>query len=106
AQGVKANVLFFDRKPGREKPWTSKVWVYDFRTNVHMTLKTKRLTREDLDEFVECYKPGARHERKATGASGIRVGSRSADGVELEPSAVEHDCVAETATVAEAAGQL
>jgi type I restriction enzyme M protein len=66
AQGVKANVLFFDRKPGREKPWTSKVWVYDFRTNVHMTLKTKRLTRKDIDEFVECYKPGARDKRKAT----------------------------------------
>jgi len=66
AQGVKANVLFFDRKPGSEKPWTRTVWVYDFRTNVHFTLKTKRVTRKDLDEFVACYRPGDRHDRKAT----------------------------------------
>jgi type I restriction enzyme M protein len=68
AQGVKANVLFFDRKPGREKPWTKKLWVYDFRTNMHFTLKTKRMARSDLDEFVQCYKPGDRHTRKATWA--------------------------------------
>ena len=66
AQGVKANVLFFDRKPGREKPWTKTLWVYDFRTNMHFTLKTKRVVRSDLDEFVKCYKPGDRHTRKAT----------------------------------------
>ncbi|MBU2573615.1 MAG: type I restriction-modification system subunit M, partial [Elusimicrobia bacterium] len=40
AQGVKANVLFFDKKEAREKPWTDKLWVYDFRTNIHFTLKT------------------------------------------------------------------
>ena len=45
AQGVKANVLFFDRKPGRDKPWTREVWFYDFRTNKHFTLKERRLTR-------------------------------------------------------------
>ena len=39
AQGVKANVLFFDRKPGSDKPWTKTVWVYDLRTNQHFTLK-------------------------------------------------------------------
>jgi type I restriction enzyme M protein len=39
AQGVKANVLFFDRKPPREKPWTEKLWIYDLRTNKHFTLK-------------------------------------------------------------------
>jgi type I restriction enzyme M protein len=66
AQGVKANVLFFDRKPGAKEPWTKKVWVYDLRTNKHFTLKTKRMTRADLDEFVECYKPGERHKRKVT----------------------------------------
>ena len=66
AQGVKANVLFFDRKPGSEKPWTKKLWVYDHRTNRHYTLKTKRMTRADLDEFVGCYKPGGRQRRKAT----------------------------------------
>ncbi len=66
AQGVKANVLFFDRKPGAPEPWTKTVWVYDLRTNRHFTLKTKRLVRADLDEFVECYRPGDRHTRKAT----------------------------------------
>ncbi len=66
AQGVKANVLFFDRKPGAKDPWTKTVWVYDLRTNKHFTLKTKRLSRADLDEFVECYRPGDRHNRQAT----------------------------------------
>jgi len=49
AQGVKANVLFFDRKPGAKEPWTRRVWVYDLRTNKHFTLKTQRMTRADLD---------------------------------------------------------
>ena len=66
AQGVKANVLFFDRKPGAKEPWTRTVWVYDLRTNKRFTLKTRRMTRADLDEFVACYRPGARHTREAT----------------------------------------
>jgi len=66
AQGVKANVLFFDRRPGAKEPWTKTVWVYDLRTNKHFTLKTKRMTRADLDEFVGCYQPAERHTRKAT----------------------------------------
>src|SRR5262245_7656436 len=66
AQGVKANVLFFDRKPGAETPWTKTVWVYDLRTNKHFTLKTNRLTRAALDDFVTCYRPGDRHNRTAT----------------------------------------
>jgi type I restriction enzyme M protein len=66
AQGVKANVLFFDRRPGAETPWTKTLWVYDLRTNKHFTLKTKRMTRADLDEFVACYRPGDRHSREAT----------------------------------------
>jgi type I restriction enzyme M protein len=41
AQGVKANVLFFDRKPAQEKPWTQKLWIYDLRTNLHFTLKDR-----------------------------------------------------------------
>jgi type I restriction enzyme M protein len=64
AQGVKANVLFFDRKPASEKPWTSKLWIYDFRTNQHFTLKTNSLKRADLDDFIACYKPENRHKRK------------------------------------------
>jgi type I restriction-modification system DNA methylase subunit len=52
AQGVKANVLFFDRKPASAKPWTRKLWVYDLRTNQHFTLKTNPMKRADLDDFV------------------------------------------------------
>jgi type I restriction enzyme M protein len=63
AQGVKANVLFFDRKPGREEPWTRKLWIYDLRTNKHFTLKQNPLTLGDLDEFVASYNPGNRHDR-------------------------------------------
>ena len=66
AQGVKANVVFFDRKPASEKPWTKKVWYYDLRTNKHFTLKQGRMTRGDLDEFVKCYRPENRHKRRAT----------------------------------------
>ncbi len=66
AQGVKANVLFFDRKPGRERPWTEKIWFYDYRTNIHHTLKQSPLSRADLDEFVACFNPANRHERAAT----------------------------------------
>ena len=64
AQGVKANVLFFDKKPASETPWTKKFWIYDLRTNQHFTLKTDPLKREDLDEFVTCYNPQNRHTRK------------------------------------------
>ena len=55
AQGVKANVMFFDRKPAQEKPWTQKLWIYDLRTNLHFTLKENTLKRTDLDDFVACY---------------------------------------------------
>ena len=66
AQGVKANVLFFDKKAASETPWTKKLWIYDLRTNKHFTLKTNPLKREDLDEFVTCYNPANRHERRPT----------------------------------------
>lgn len=64
AQGVKANVIFFDAKPASKTAWTKKIWFYDFRTNVHMTLKTKRLVKNDFDEFIELYKAGDRSKRK------------------------------------------
>lgn len=68
AGGVKANVLFFDKKPARpDIPWTSRLWVYDFRTGQHFTLKQNRLTREHLDDFVACYRPGeSRDSREET----------------------------------------
>ncbi|MDI6916915.1 MAG: class I SAM-dependent DNA methyltransferase [Thermoplasmatales archaeon] len=64
--GVKANVLFFERKPASEKPWTQKLWIYDLRTNKHFTLKTNPLKYEDLKEFIQCYNPQNRHNRKPT----------------------------------------
>jgi type I restriction enzyme M protein len=66
AQGVKANVLFFDRKPASETPQTDKLWIYDLRTNKHFTLKISTLAYKDLEDFVTCYNSKNRHERKET----------------------------------------
>lgn len=66
AQGVKANVLFFDKKPAREKPWTEKLWIYDFRTNQKFTLKKNPLKFENLQDFIKCFNPDNRLERKET----------------------------------------
>lgn len=64
AQGVKANVLFFDRKPGSDTPWTKELWIYDLRTNEHFTLKANPLTRADLDDFVASYQANDRSKRE------------------------------------------
>ena len=74
AQGVKANVVFFDRKPGAATPWTKRLWVYDLRTNKDFTLRTRPLRREDLDEFVRCYNPANRHDRTATWSEATPAG--------------------------------
>lgn len=66
ANGVKANVLFFDGKPSNKKAWTKDVWVYDYRTNVHHTLKKNPLKLEDLQEFIKLYNPKNRTKRKET----------------------------------------
>jgi type I restriction enzyme M protein len=66
AAGYIANVLFFDRKPASETPWTRTLWIYDLRTNKHFTLKTNTLTRPDLDDFVRCYNSVNRHQRTET----------------------------------------
>jgi type I restriction enzyme M protein len=63
---VKANVLFFDKKPASETAWTKKLWIYDLRTNKHFTLKTNPLKREHLEEFVSLYNVANRHQREAT----------------------------------------
>ncbi|MDB9325565.1 N-6 DNA methylase, partial [Nodularia spumigena CS-590/02] len=63
AQGVKANVLFFDRKPASPDPWTSKLWIYDFRTNQHFTLKTNPLRYENLQDFIQSFNADNRQER-------------------------------------------
>ena len=64
--GVKANVIFFDNKPAAKAPWTKTIWYYDFRTNVHFTLKKNPMQRADLQDFITCYNPQNRHARQNT----------------------------------------
>lgn len=66
ANGVKANVLFFDGKPSSKEPWTKEVWVYDYRTNIHHTLKKNPLKLSDLNDFIALYNPENRHKRTET----------------------------------------
>ena len=63
ANGVKANVLFFDNHAASKDAWTKEVWYYDYRTNIHHTLKKKPLRFEDLTDFITCYNPLNRHMR-------------------------------------------
>ena len=64
--GVKANVIFYDKRPASAEMQTKEVWIYDFRTNIHFTLKKNPLTDGDLDDFVSCYQPENRHSRTET----------------------------------------
>ena len=64
--GVKANVIFFDKRPASPEYQTKEVWIYDFRTNMHFTLKQHPMTDADLVDFIRCYHPENRHERKET----------------------------------------
>ncbi len=64
--GVKANVIFFDKRPASPERQTKEVWVYDFRTNVHFTLKQHPMTDADLEDFICCYNPENRHQRSET----------------------------------------
>jgi type I restriction enzyme M protein len=66
AQGVKANVIFFDNCVAAPTHQTKEVWIYDYRTNVKHTLKKSPLRESDLDDFVKCYNPDNRHIRKET----------------------------------------
>ena len=66
AQGVKANVLFFDKRPAREEPWTRKLWIYDLRTNKRFTLKMNPLSDSDLQDFINVYNPENREARVET----------------------------------------
>jgi type I restriction enzyme M protein len=66
AQGVKANVVFFDNAPKDGRVHTQGVWFYDLRTNKHFTLKTRTLKPDDLQDFITCYHPENRHERQET----------------------------------------
>ena len=66
AQGVKANVLFFERKPASETPWTQKLWIYDLRTNQHFTLKQNTLSTQALRDFAARYNADDRTKREET----------------------------------------
>lgn len=64
--GVKANVIFFDKRPASPEMQTKTVWIYDLRTNVHFTLKQNPMTDRDLEDFISCYNPQNRYERTET----------------------------------------
>jgi type I restriction enzyme M protein len=66
AQGVKANVIYFDNKPAQKDPWTNEIWFYDYRTNIHHTLKQKPMKLNHLQDFIECYNPKNRFKRTET----------------------------------------
>ncbi|WP_071595301.1 HsdM family class I SAM-dependent methyltransferase [Segetibacter koreensis] len=66
ANGVKANVVFFDNKPSSKDPWTKEIWFYDYHTNIHHTLKKNPLKLSDLQEFITCYNPDNRFKRVET----------------------------------------
>lgn len=63
---MKANVLFFDKRPARAEPWTQKLWIYDLRTNKNFTLKTNPLRDADLQDFITAYNAKNRYERVET----------------------------------------
>ena len=66
ANGVKANMLFWDGKPSSKDPWTKEVWAYDYRTNIYHTLKKNPLKLDDLKDFMACYNPKNRNKRNET----------------------------------------
>ena len=64
--GVKANVIFFDKRPASARTQTKEVWIYDFRTNIHFTLKQHPMSYSDLEDFIKHFNPQNRHQRKET----------------------------------------
>lgn len=64
--GVKANVIFFDKRPASPEAQTKEVWFYDLRTNMHFTLKQHPMTHADLEDFIQCYNPQNRYKREET----------------------------------------
>ena len=64
--GVKANVIFFDKRPASPDVQTREVWIYDLRTNMHFTLKKNPMSDKDLEDFVKSYNPENIHDRVPT----------------------------------------
>ncbi len=66
AQGVKSNVLFFEKKKASTVIGTNEIWFYDYRTNIHHTPKNNPITFEHLLDFIICYKVGLEESREET----------------------------------------
>lgn len=64
AQGVKSNVLFFEKKKQSEDVATKEIWFYDYRTNVHHTPKNNPITFKHLTDFIDNYKIVSENERE------------------------------------------
>ena len=54
-------MLFFEKGDP-----TSDIWVYDYRTGIKHTMATKPMTREHLQDFVDCYCSGHMEDRHET----------------------------------------
>jgi type I restriction enzyme M protein len=59
-------VIFFDNHVAAPSHQTKEVWIYDYRTGIHHTLKKNPLRESDLDDFVKCYNPENRFFRTET----------------------------------------
>lgn len=66
AQGVKSNVLFFQKELKSELPATKEVWIYDYRTNIRHTPKKNPLKHEHLEDFIKCFNATNISKRKET----------------------------------------
>jgi type I restriction enzyme M protein len=64
SSGVKANVLFFDKKPETKTPSTKEIWVYDLRSNKKFSLRNNPIRSDDLTNFVQCYSAADRSKRR------------------------------------------
>ncbi|AZA95647.1 type I restriction-modification system subunit M [Chryseobacterium shandongense] len=64
AQGVKSNVLFFEKKKQSEDNGTKEIWFYDYRTNIHHTPKNNPITFKHLEDFIKNYKIGSESKRE------------------------------------------
>jgi type I restriction enzyme M protein len=68
AQGLRANILFFTRETALD----DKLWIYDLRTEMRVSLKTRPITADDLREFVACFRPRAIESRSTLHAKSGR----------------------------------
>lgn len=105
APGVKANVLFFDKKAVTTAPATRETWVFDLRSNQKFSLRQHPIEREDLTDFVRSYCADDRTRRKETDRFRRFKYSEIAerDKANLD---IQWQCKAVGCTQAESPGQL